>query len=260
VILADHVHDGIAIYGSEQQPAYWNAGATAITGWQRSSDEAVALRSRPAGLAEIRPGKWVEIRRVTLIWEGQPAEAIIFNDVTAERRLAEVHQQFRDVGLMDPLTGLIGHQLLLDHARRAIALAERDGRPAGVIWMDLDRFVGTGSAPNPVADAVMRQCSRKVEQSIRASDVAARPEPESLAVMLTALRSAADLQIIAVRLLLTLSVPSLVEGRERSVSVTIGGAVFPGDGATAEDLVNAARRAASHGVLTGAPFVLASSL
>jgi diguanylate cyclase (GGDEF)-like protein len=256
-VLADHVHDGIGIYDRTGRLVYWNTAATTITGWQISSAEAAGLRERPAGLAEIRPGKWIESRRVTVPWTGSPAEAVLFNDVTAQRRLTDTHQQLRDIGLIDPLTGLIGERLLRDHARRSISLARRDGRSAGLIWLEFDRFIGSGPEARAAADEVMRQCAGKVERSIRASDVAARPEPESLAVMLTALRSSTDLRIIAVRVLLVLASPCFVEGRERSVAATAGGAVFPLNGEEPDALIGAARRAAGQARATGEQLVLA---
>lgn len=257
--LADHVHDGVAIYEPAGPLRYWNAAAALITGWTSSSADASSLRDRPAGLVEIRPGKWIESRHVSLIWDGSRADAVLFNDVTADRRLSETHQQLRDIGLIDPLTGLIGERLLRDHTRRSISLARRDGRSAGLIWLQLDRYVGTSPASTATADEVMRQCARKVEQAIRASDVAARPEPEALAVMLTALSSSADLQVVAVRLLLVLATPCLVEGRERSVRAAIGGAISPLNGQDPEALIDAARGASRRGLLTGEQLVLAGA-
>jgi diguanylate cyclase (GGDEF)-like protein len=256
VILADHVHDGVAIYDQAGRLVYWNVAAMTITGWRSANAEATSFRERPAGLAEIRPGKWIESRRVMLPWDRSPAEAILFNDVTAQRRLADTQQQLRDIGLIDPLTGLIGERLFRDHARRAIELARRDARPAGLIWIDLDRFIGPPEA-HAVADAVMRECARKVEGTIRVSDVAARPEPESLAVMLTALRSSAELRVIAVRLQLVLATPCFVEGRGRSVATALGGAVFPDDGDEPGALISAARRAARQGSRAGGQLVMA---
>ena len=259
-VLADHVHDGVGIYDRTGSLVYWNTAAATITGWNSHSAEAVGFRTRPAGLAEIRAGKWIESRRVFLPWDGTPSEAILFNDVTAERRLSETHQQLRDIGLMDPLTGLIGDRLLRDHTRRALSLAEEDGRSAGLIWVDLDRFTGGGPGSSAIADEVMRQCARKVERSIRVSDVAARPETESLAVMLTALRSSTDLHIIAVRLLLVLASPCFVDGRERSVAAAVGGSVFPNDGRDPDALIDVARRAARKGDKTGGQLVMAGDL
>jgi diguanylate cyclase (GGDEF)-like protein len=255
--FADHVHDGVAVYDLAGNLLYWNVAARTITGWSASSDEAVSLRERPSGLAEIRPGKWVESRRVSLAWQGAPAEAILFNDVTAERRLADHLRQLRDVGLVDPLTGLIGERLLRDHTRRALSLAQRDGRPAGVLWLDLHRYVGAGHEAAAIADEVLRQYARKVELSIRVSDVAARPAPGSLAVMLTALESANDLRVVAVRLLLLLAAPAFVEGRERSVAATIGGAVYPLDADSADGLIDEARRVARDASRAGTQIAMA---
>jgi diguanylate cyclase (GGDEF)-like protein len=256
-VLADHVHDGIAVFDNGGQIIYWNAAATTITGWQRSSPEVAILRTLTTGLSELRPGKWIETRRVAVSWDGAPAAAVLFNDVTAQRRLSETQQQLRDIGLIDPLTGLIGERLLRDHARRAISLAHRDGRSAGVIWVELDRFTGLAPVHSAVADEVMRQSAKKVELAIRTSDVAARPEPEALAVMLTALASSADARTIAVRLLLVLAAPCFVEGRERSVRARVGAAVFPLNNEGPDALIDAARRAAHEASRTGEQIVMA---
>ncbi len=257
--LADHLHDGVAVYDPDGHLRYWNAAATSITGWQRTTAEAAAFLDRASGLAEIRPGKWIESRRVRLEWDGSPAEAVLFNDVTSERRLRDTEQQLRDIGLIDPVTGLIGERLLRDHARRAVSLATRDGRSAGIIWLALDRFTGSGTGANVVADEVMRQSARRIETAVRTSDVVARPDAGSIVVMLTALTTSADLQFVAVRLLLVLAPPCLVEGRERSVAVRAGGAVFPLHGNGSDALIDAARNAAAQSAVTGGQLVMAQA-
>ena len=256
--LADQVHDGVAVYDLSGTLRYWNVAATTVTGWRSTAPEAAAFRDRPAGLLEIRPGKWIESRRVRLSWDGSPADAVVFNDVTAERRLQERDQQLRDIGLVDPLTGLLGERLLRDHARRAIALAARDGRSAGIIWLDLDRFTGSGTGANVVGDEVMRQSARKIELAIRVSDLLARPEEHSLAVVLTALTSPADLQFVAVRLLLVLAPPCFVQGRERSVGARAGCAVYPLHGQDPDGLIDAARDAAREAARSDTQLVMTS--
>ena len=66
-----------------------------------------------------------------------------------------------------------------DHARRAIALAARDGRSAGVIWLHLDRFTGasadsmvfTGKTGVPLMRNVLQATWVRARASIGRSDL-----------------------------------------------------------------------------------------
>jgi diguanylate cyclase (GGDEF)-like protein len=148
----------------------------------------------------------------------------VFSDVTAQVELREAHRKLRDIGLIDPITYLVTAPVFHDHLQRALALAMRDERWVGVLWLTLRRFKRSTRDGEQIANEVLRQSAKRVLASIRPSDLAARIDDEAFAIVLTAIRTPADAQVVAVRLMLALAPPVLVVGRERSVDIKIGAA------------------------------------
>ena len=245
--LAEVVRDGIVVFDEEGAFVHANSAAAAIIG--RSDGCAYQkLFDLPAGLVEIRPAKWVELRHVALQWRAAPVWAAIFSDVTAQIALRDAHRTLREVGLVDPLTGLATESVLRDHLGRSLALAARDERWVGVVWMALNRVIASGTEGKRIADEVLRQCAQRVQGAIRESDLAAVFDENTVVIGLTAMHAPLDARIVAVRLLLALGPPVLVEGRERSVGVASGVVTASDRSISVDELLERARAAAAEAV------------
>lgn len=255
-LLARETRDGIAIVGPDGELVFWNAAAGAITGWsttQVAAQNVGRFTTTPEALVEIREGKWVEIRQSTLDASGRPFVVVIFTDATAQVRLRDTRDQFRALGLVDPVTNLPGRELALVHIDHAMKLAKRDKRSVGVLSLKLDRFRQLRDAADgrQTADEVVRQFAKRVTAFVRASDVPARLADDSFLVVLSALTSSNDAVVVAVRLLLVLAEPFDVVGKARSVHCSIGVAESPGDADEPVALLGAALGAADRAQVTG---------
>ena len=252
------VRDGLVIVGPDGAVREANTAASTITGFSTPADLATLL-DRSAGLLEVRPAKWIELRHAEVIWEGERCRAAVFSDVTAQIALRESERRLRDIGLIDPVTGLATRAIFHDHLVRSLALAERDRRWTGVLWIGLRRFTRPTEDGRALADEVLRQTAQRLRTAIRDSDLAARLENDAFAVTLTAMANPADARIVAVRVLLTLSSPVFVEGRDRSVRVTAGVVSASDRSIDPETLIVRARRAAVQGVELDEPLVVSAS-
>jgi diguanylate cyclase (GGDEF)-like protein len=254
-LIASGTRDGIAILGPEGKLVFWNAAATAITGWsladaaERNLGELVKA---PSPLIEIRDGKWIELRYSRVESDGQTFLVLMFTDSTHLITLREARQQLRALGLIDLETGLPGRDLALVQLDQAIALAKRDKRSVGVLIVKVDRFRQLrDTADGETSLEVIRQFATRIASFIRGSDVPARLSNDSFLVVLTALTSSNDAEIVAVRLLLVLAEPFDVVGKARSVHCSIGVAEFPRDAADATTLLGASLAAADRAQLMG---------
>jgi diguanylate cyclase (GGDEF)-like protein len=254
-LIASGTRDGIAILGPEGKLVFWNAAATAITGWsladaaERNLGELVKA---PSPLIEIRDGKWIELRYSRVESDGQTFLVLMFTDSTHLITLREARQQLRALGLIDLETGLPGRDLALVQLDQAIALAKRDKRSVGVLIVKVDRFRQLrDTADGETSLEVIRQFATRIASFIRGSDVPARLSNDSFLVVLTALTSRNDAEIVAVRLLLVLAEPFDVVGKARSVHCSIGVAEFPRDAADATTLLGASLAAADRAQLMG---------
>jgi diguanylate cyclase (GGDEF)-like protein len=254
-LIASGTRDGIAIVGPDRELVFWNSAAAAITGWsleQAAERNLGELVKAPGPLIEIRDGKWVELRYTQVESDGRGFLILMFTDSTSLVSLREARQQLRALGLMDAETGLPGRDLALVQLDHAIALAKRDKRSVGLLSLKVDRFRQLReSAEGEVAEEVIRQFATRITAFVRESDVPARLSNDSFLVVLAALTSSNDADIVAVRLLLALAEPFDVVGKARSIPCSIGVAEFPRDAGDATTLLGAALAAADRAQLMG---------
>jgi diguanylate cyclase (GGDEF)-like protein len=254
-LIASGTRDGIAIVGPDGKLVFWNAAATAITGWslaQAAERNIGELVKAPGALLEIRDGKWVELRYSRVDADGQTFLVLMFTDSTSLMSLRDARQQLRALGLIDSETGLPGRDLALVQLDQAIALAKRDKRSVGALSLKVDRFRQLGEAADgQAAEEVVKQFASRITAFIRGSDVPARLSNDSFLVVLTALTTSNDAAIVAVRLLLVMAEPFDVVGKARSVHCSIGVAEFPRDAEDATSLLGASLAAADRAQLMG---------
>lgn len=117
-------------------------------------------------------------------------------DAEAQRRracdLADAHarlqaqaDRWRQEARIDPLTGLANRRTLDAEAARLHARARADGRPMGVILMDLDHFKAINDGhSHAVGDAVLRRLGELLRAQARPADLVARYGGEEFAVLL----------------------------------------------------------------------------
>ena len=126
-LIASGTRDGIAILDPNGKLVFWNAAATAITGWslaEAAERNIGELVKAPDALIEIRDGKWVELRYSRVEANGQTFLVLMFTDSTSLMSLRDARQQLRALGLIDRETGLPGRDLALVQLDQAIALAK----------------------------------------------------------------------------------------------------------------------------------------
>jgi diguanylate cyclase (GGDEF)-like protein len=177
---------------------------------------------------------------------------LMFTDSTTLMSLRDARSQLRALGLIDAQTGLPGRDLALVQLDQAIALAKRDKRSVGLLSLKVDRFRQLReSADDQVVDEVMKQFATRITAFVRGSDIPARVSNDSFLVVLSALTSSNDAEIVAVRLLLVLAEPFDVVGKARSIHCSVGVAEYPRDADDATALFAAALGAADRAQLMG---------
>jgi diguanylate cyclase (GGDEF)-like protein/PAS domain S-box-containing protein len=202
--------------------------------------------------------KWVHERGLTeYAADGRPeASRGTVQDIT-ERRESE--ETIRYLSMYDGLTGLPNRTLFLEQVSRAIAQAQRRHLELAVLHLGLDRFARVNdSFGHEAGDESLRQVSQRLTASLRRGDYVgrngesdivadlARWGGDEFVVLLTEVRSAADGARAGRRLLGDLSRPYRINGQEISFTASMGVAVYPGDGATATQLVSNASAAMNY--------------
>ncbi len=158
-----------------------------------------------------------------------------------------VHEEAQRLSLTDPLTGLWNYRYLRESLRREVERASRFGRMLAVLVLDLDHFKDVNDTYGHAAgDAVLGEFARRIRVGLREVDVAFRQGGEEFVVLLPE-TDAYGGAIVAERLGAAVrDRPVPIDGRRPElgdqipITVSIGIAVYPEHGATAQQVLAAA--------------------
>ncbi len=180
---------------------------------------------------------WFETTsRALLDEDGQVQEIVSVSRDVSERREAE--EQIEYQAYHDALTALPNRLLFRDRLTVALAHAKRQKTPLAVMFLDLDRFKYVNDTlGHSLGDELLRAVAARLKAVLREGDTIARMGGDEFTVLLGDLTSTDDAAKIAQKLLETISHPLSVDGHELYVTTSIGIALFPNDGDSAEALL-----------------------
>jgi diguanylate cyclase (GGDEF)-like protein len=152
--------------------------------------------------------------------------------------LERAYRESRYQALHDPLTDLPNRALFLDRLEQELASAKLAGRAVAVLFVDLDDFkVINDSLGHHLGDRLLVGVSRRIRNSLRSQDSAARFGGDEFTILLANLRNAGAAVRVTERLLKTLREPFLIANHEVTVSASVGIALGNGDTALPSDLL-----------------------
>ena len=159
-------------------------------------------------------------------------------DITAKKAVeARIHFQAHH----DALTGLANRMLLIDRLEHAMAQADSDGHALWVLFVDLDRFKRINdSLGHKAGDSVLKSVAQRMQAQLRPADTIARLGGDEFVLVLSDWPAGSLSLGLVQRLMDAVRAPYAANGNAILISCSIGIAVYPGDAATAELLVERA--------------------
>ncbi|TLY83023.1 MAG: EAL domain-containing protein [Gammaproteobacteria bacterium] len=152
--------------------------------------------------------------------------------------LEAANKQLRHLASHDALTGLPNRVLLDDRLSQAVAHAEQDGHSFGVAMFDLDRFkVVNDSLGHRAGDALIKEVAHRLAGVARGTDTVGRLGGDEFLFIMDRLAKHEDAEHIARRAVKALELPIRLDGVDLHTSASIGIAMFPADGKSAEALI-----------------------
>jgi diguanylate cyclase (GGDEF)-like protein len=122
-----------------------------------------------------------------------------------------------------------------------MAVARRASGSAAVLFIDFDGFKAVNDLRGHAAgDAVLREMARRLAACTRDTDLVARLGGDEFVVVAERLDDPSAAAILARKLLRVVGEPVVIGGETVALSASIGISLFPGDGASADELVRAA--------------------
>ncbi len=159
--------------------------------------------------------------------------------VHLERALSKA----REFVYRDELTGLPNRRLLSDHYDHAVARAARQAAHVAVLFLDLDGFKHINDTfGHACGDALLQQVAARLSACVRASDTVSRLGGDEFVVLLPELESHERAATAAANIRARLAIPYRVVDRVIAITVSIGMAIYPGDGETLGELMKLSDR------------------
>jgi diguanylate cyclase (GGDEF)-like protein len=168
-----------------------------------------------------------------------------------EHQLIAVQEQeeaARHAAFHDPLTALPNRILFNDRLEHGLSQAKRHGWMLAVMFIDLDDFKSINDAyGHVVGDKVLQAIAARLKHVTREDDTVSRHGGDEFLYLLLEIRSEADVVMVAGKIIETVSQPCEVSVNNVTISPTIrpsiGIALFPKDGTSADALVKNADKA-----------------
>jgi len=165
----------------------------------------------------------------------------VSRDIT-ERKLVE--EQIEHQAYHDALTGLPNRRLFRDRLTIALAHARRLDTPVAVVFLDLDRFKDVNDTlGHSFGDELLKAVAIRLKTALRQEDSIARMGGDEFTILIANLKTPDDALKIGQKILEVVAQPMRIEGNEVFITTSIGIALFPSDGDTAEALLKNADHA-----------------
>ncbi len=198
----------------------------------RSGTERIECRVRHAD------GSWRHVESsVSARLDDPTIEGMVLNtrDVTERKHLEDrlAHQAFHD-----SLTGLANRALFRNRVEHALARMRRQHRPIAVLLFDIDGFKNLNdSLGHAFGDDFLVAVGDRLRNLLRPSDTACRLGGDEFAVLVEDLGESIDATVVAERILDSLRVPFIVDGKEVVVTASIGITIAETTSSGADDLL-----------------------
>lgn len=162
--------------------------------------------------------------------------------------MKEREEAARHDALHDVLTSLPNRHLFNDRLEHGLAQATRHGWTLAVMFIDLDNFKSINDTYGHAAgDYVLQTVASRLKNMTRADDTLSRHGGDEFLHLLLELKSAQEAALIAEKIIRKVGEPCVVHVNNEAISyiiqLSIGIAIFPRDGETADALVAVADKA-----------------
>ncbi|GAA4855878.1 EAL domain-containing protein [Luteimonas vadosa] len=159
----------------------------------------------------------------------------VLNDVSERQRQ---EQELAHRATHDELTGLPNRQLLQDRLQQAIHNADRYGRKAAVVFLDLDDFkLVNDTLDHAAGDQALRIVADRLRQQVRETDTVGRFGGDEFVVVLTEQSDEDGVGQVIARISATLSQPMEIGDIQHVLTPSIGWSRYPEDGSDPETLL-----------------------
>ena len=159
---------------------------------------------------------------------------VTFRDITD---ISKKTSELEKLAQYDELTTLPNRSLFTEQLARAIGRAQRKKAPLAVLFVDLDRFKSVNDTlGHDIGDSLLRQIAGRLRSNLRIGDFSGRWGGDEFVVCLEDFGESGNAAAAAQKLLLVLSEKYEIGNSEVYATPSIGIAIYPESGESADRL------------------------
>jgi diguanylate cyclase (GGDEF)-like protein len=157
------------------------------------------------------------------------------------KQLEHHSHKLESLALQDPLTGLPNRRLLMDRLSLAIARARRYKRTMALMFLDLDGFKQVNDTlGHDAGDTLLGMVAARLVGAVRQDDTVARLGGDEFVIALPELVQSSDVVELVSKVILAVSQPYRIQGRDVSMTTSIGVGIYPAHGEDVATLMKSA--------------------
>lgn len=180
----------------------------------------------------------VELSLNFMQFEGEEYICAFVRDISM-RKLAD--EKIARLAHFDAITNLPNRALLYDRLELSIALAQRNNQRLAVLFLDLDGFKQVNdNHGHYVGDDLLKAVAERLRENARDTDTVARVGGDEFIFILNEIGKPANAAIVAEKVIASLALPFVIQGKACQIGGSIGISVFPEDGKNMEDIIKQA--------------------
>ena len=162
----------------------------------------------------------------------------VFSDISS---IKEYEEKLKHAAHHDALTGLANRVLFGVHLDRTYQDAKRNNEGFALLFLDLDGFKKVNDTlGHKAGDQLLQQIATRIKTCIRDVDTAARFGGDEFIIILAGIAQASDAELVAAKIINTISEPVVFGDKSITVSTSIGISLYPDDAEDCEKLLHAA--------------------